>query len=301
MRREDEVRARLAAINFVQEQSSLREDILPWGLLTSRFAYHGERITLIGAQGIWRPAGFEVPISISTAPVEEGRKRPYDDEWTADALLVYHYRRGGAEQAANAGLRLARQRSTPLIYFHGVAKGKYVAACPVFIVGDDRHTATFTVSIDDPPALMQGIPPVGDSRRRYVTRLVQQRMHQAEFRVRVLAAYRQMCAMCRLRHVELLDAAHILPDSDPDGMPTVSNGLALCKLHHAAFDSHLVGVRPGGLIVVRSDLLRETDGPMLRHGLQGLNGQKIETPIRSELRPSEDFLARRFELFLRTA
>ena len=119
--------------------------------------------------------------------------------------------------------------------------------------------------------------------------------------MRVLAAYRQMCAMCRLRHVELLDAAHILPDSDPDGMPTVSNGLALCKLHHAAFDSHLVGVRPGGLIVVRSDLLRETDGPMLRHGLQGLNGQKIETPIRSELRPSEDFLARRFELFLRTA
>jgi hypothetical protein len=36
--------------------------------------------------------------------------------------------------------------------------------------------------------------------------------------------------------VELLDAAHILPDGHPKGEPVVPNGLALCKLHHAAFD-----------------------------------------------------------------
>ncbi len=37
-------------------------------------------------------------------------------------------------------------------------------------------------------------------------------MHQQEFRQRVLRAYRERCAICRLRHEELLDAAHILPD-----------------------------------------------------------------------------------------
>ena len=50
--------------------------------------------------------------------------------------------------------------------------------------------------------------------------------------------------VCRLRHWELLDAAHILPDKHPLGEPVVPNGLALCKLHHAAFDADILGVRP---------------------------------------------------------
>ncbi len=50
--------------------------------------------------------------------------------------------------------------------------------------------------------------------------------------------------MCRLRHEELLEAAHILPDGHPQGLAVVPNGLALCKLHHAAFDSYIIGVTP---------------------------------------------------------
>lgn len=188
-------------------------------------------------------------------------------------------------------------RSVPLVYFHGVAKGLYTAACPVFVVGDDPKNLSFTVAIDDPPAAGAAGREGDDSRRRYVTRLVQQRLHQAEFRARVLAAYRQMCAMCRLRHDELLDAAHILPDGHPKGAPTVANGLALCKLHHAAFDSNMVGIREDRIIVVRSDLLKETDGPMLRHGLQGLSGQRILTPRNAALQPNPEFLAERFQLF----
>ena len=51
------------------------------------------------------------------------------------------------------------------------------------------------------------------------------RLHQATFRERVLHAYRTSCAICRLRHRELLDAAHILPDGHPRGEPVVPNGL----------------------------------------------------------------------------
>ena len=72
-------------------------------------------------------------------------------------------------------------------------------------------------------------------RRRYITSEYRVRLHQAAFRERVLDAYQDQCSLCRLRHRELLDAAHIIPDSDPDGEPVVPNGLALCKLHHAAF------------------------------------------------------------------
>jgi len=50
---------------------------------------------------------------------------------------------------------------------------------------------------------------------------------------------------------------------------TPINGLALCKLHHAAFDANIIGVTPDLEVTVRLDVLQEIDGPMLQHGLQG--------------------------------
>jgi putative restriction endonuclease len=75
------------------------------------------------------------------------------------------------------------------------------------------------------------------------------------------------------------------------------NGLALCKLHHAAFDSHMLGVRPDLVIELRRDILDEADGPMLQFGLQGFHGMALHAPRLAELRPCKDFLAERFELF----
>ena len=92
----------------------------------------------------------------------------------------------------------------------------------------------------------------GEERRRYVTRELQVRLYQRSFRERVLRAYHSQCALCRVRHHELLDAAHIVPDRE-GGEPGVPNGLSLCKLHHAAFDKLFVGVRPNGIIEVRRD------------------------------------------------
>lgn len=88
--------------------------------------------------------------------------------------------------------------------------------------------------------------PSGDTeiRRRYPTRVFRQRLHQREFRERVVRAYQHHCAGCRLRRNELLEAAHIIADADSGGVPSVPNGLALCKLHHAAFDAHLIGISP---------------------------------------------------------
>ena len=52
---------------------------------------------------------------------------------------------------------------------------------------------------------------------------------------------------------------------------------------------------------VRLDILREADGPMLRHGLQGFQGVQIETPRAAALKPRAEFLAERYEIFRRAS
>jgi putative restriction endonuclease len=242
-----------------------------------------------------------MPLSITTVPVVEGEERPYEDVLGADGLLRYRYRGTDPNHHENVGLRLAMQRQVPLIYFHGIEPGLYEAAWPIYIVGDDPAQLTFTVTVDEGQFVSLGNrldePAETDLRRRYSTRIFQQRLHQTAFRERVLAAYERVCAVCRLRRDQFLEAAHILPDRHPSGEPLISNGLALCKLHHAAFDSHIIGVRPDCTIHVRDDVLSESDGPMLIHGLQGFHNQTLRVPKKEAWRPSTAFLEERYVLF----
>jgi putative restriction endonuclease len=195
------------------------------------------------------------------------------------------------------------QESVPLVYFHAVEPGRYVPAYPVFVVADDPRRLTFTMQVDDMGAVLTtstlavGSVEDAEPRRAYVTATVRRRIHQVAFRERVLRAYRQRCALCRLQHQELLDAAHIIPDRDAAGEPIVSNGLALCKLHHAAFDRFFFAVRPDFTIEVRESILREADGPMLVVGLQQIHDARLELPKRPADRPDPERLARRYDEF----
>jgi putative restriction endonuclease len=76
----------------------------------------------------------------------------------------------------------------------------------------------------------------------------------------------------------------------------VPNGIPLSKIHHAAFDAHLIGIDPDFRLHVSERLLRQNDGPMLE-ALKGLNGGKIHLPSRAVDRPDRDRLAQRFERF----
>ena len=134
-----------------------------------------------------------------------------------------------------------------------------------------------------------------ETRRHYLA-LVQRRTGQARFRESVLDAYASRCTLCRLRHRELLDAAHIVSYAE-GGTHPVTNGLSMCKIHHAAYDANIVGVRPDGVAEVRGDVLEEKDGPMLRHGLQEIHGVRIHLPRVLEKRPSVNALERRYEGF----
>ena len=295
-------RVRVAAFQFLEEEVARHGEAVPRKTLAEGFTFEGQRVPLLGPQGIFKAAILpEMPLSITTVPIVEGRTRPYEDEMTQEGQLRYRYRGSDPAHRDNAGLRLAMQRRAPLVYLYGLVPGRYLPCWPVYIVGDDPSNLCFTVSIDDRMVMKKDLFATADrgdeARRQYVTRLTRQRMHQQTFRQRVLRAYREQCAICRLRHEELLDAAHILPDGHPKGEPIVSNGLALCKLHHAAYDRHVLGIRPGLIVEIRPDILEEPDGPMLRYGLQGFHGARLHVPRHQDLRPNPDFLAERYDIF----
>lgn len=134
-----------------------------------------------------------------------------------------------------------------------------------------------------------------------MTRLAVQRLHQAAFRQRVLKAYRESCSVCNLHHTQLLDAAHILPDLHEQGDPVVPNGLSFCKIHHAAFDTNILGIRPDYIIEIRKDILTEVDGPMLEHGLQAHHGGALLVPRAVDDQPDRKRLELRWEEFRRAS
>lgn len=293
---------RAAAFKWLEKQVLLHGDLLPRTILEQGFFFNGQRITLVGPQGIWKPKVLELPLSITT--VADG---PYNDT-IMEGLLEYSCRRNGPNHRDNIGLREAMRRNVPLIYFLGVEKGKYLAEWPVFIVEDIQQEEIFRVLIDEkslvekyregkPGEALYVFEEAVDYRRRYVTNQAIARLHQRVFRARVLTAYREQCAFCRLRHPQLLDAAHIIPDKEEGGEPVIPNGLSLCKIHHAAFDGNFIGVNPDYQIIVREDILQEFDGPMLRHGIQKMHEQKIILPSNRSNWPDRERLEVRFNKF----
>ena len=197
---------RLAAFNWLSEQVGIHGDVLPRKLLERGFGFEGERIVLISPQGIFKPRVMQYPLTITTAP--EG---PYDDAFGTDGYLSYRYRGKDPNHRDNAGLREAYRNRIPLIYFHGVVPGKYLAVWPVYIIGDDPAALTFKVAVEDQVSMGRQddytVPEENVLKRAYMTAEVRIRLHQRGFREKVLAAYRSQCAFCKLKYGELLDAA----------------------------------------------------------------------------------------------
>ena len=297
-----DLQVRITAFNWLTEQVNLHGDVLPRKLLERGFEFQGQRIPLVAPQGIFKPQMLDLPLSITTAP-----KGPYDDYFGNDNFLLYRYRGTDPNHRDNVGLRKVFALKCPLVYLHGIEPGKYLATYPVYIIGDDLANLMFKVAVDDTlPAVeytqasvVRQIAEVSDARHAYLTATVKVRLHQRAFRERVLDAYRSQCAFCRLKHRELLDAAHIIPDNLPESRPTVDNGISLCKLHHAAYDSFILGVTTDYVIRVREDILEEEDGPVLQHGLKGLHNTKLILPSLKSHYPSREALEWRYSRFTR--
>ena len=199
------------------------------------------------------------------------------------------WRLQGVEYAQLFRERRTIEQEVRLRWPGGIAPSRYQVMLPDFISGWD---ATSLKARADQEALA---PPENALERRYALRAVKQRLHQASFREAVIA-YNGRCALSGLPEPLLLDAAHIIVDKDERlGQPVVPNGIPLSKIHHAAFDAHLIGIDPDYRLHVSARLLIRNDGPMLE-ALKRLNGGTILSS-RIKDRPDRDRLAIRFERF----
>lgn len=297
----------------VEEQADIRQDIFRWlqsqelarggyefrrEFLRSEYTYRGVQIALMDRQtGIWNPQGFDTTLSITNT-----LKGPYDDESNAQYLRYSYERVAGRPliSGRNLKLRAAAERQDPLILFQEVLPALYLPRYPVFIQQDDPVEGFVSVTLEkslvdlDDPIYSSGSP------KEYAEQVRMVRRHQRDFRRRVVRAYQDHCAVCELNIPALIDAAHITPDIDVSSSTEVSNGLALCKLHHAAYDGNLLGIDGDYRVSVRPDVLALPGTSLVRHGMQEMNGRSLYVPRAFSLRPDRDSLQVRYEGFLKS-
>lgn len=242
-------------------------------------------------RGIWNPQNMLATLSVISNPAG-----PYADTHVGESLFAYDYRAGSTD-GDNKKMRRAYELELPIILLRTIRPGVFVPVFPVYVVKDDIDNRRFLLALDESLRFVADPLHLKPIEREYAIRAIKQRLHQPEFRGRIMVAYEQSCTVCTLKHGRLLDAAHIIGDDKPHGIPVVDNGLSMCKIHHAAYDANLLGISPDYVVQINGDLMDEIDGPMLRHGLQEMDGQPIKLPKRHVDRPSKERLAERFDEF----
>ncbi|MGH2631731.1 MAG: HNH endonuclease [Actinomycetota bacterium] len=300
--RDDELRASVFA--YLEALTRSKDVVSQEELM--EFGFEGQRVSLLQhMRGIRVVSGLAAALTIRTTFRSDPKDLPYADEEGADGYYRYKWRGTDPDAHDNVALRRAMTGGKPLAWFVGVAPGTFVPIFPVWLVGEEPDQHSFVLAFDalirdEFQPLRLDHPVDLAARRQYAMATVRQRLHQPVFRRRVLTAYGSACALCNLRHENLLDAAHIKEDSE-GGQPIVPNGVAMCAIHHRAFDGDVIGIRPDCVIEVRRDILDESDGPTLRFALQGVHRTDLTVPRQKAARPSADLLEERYERFLRAS
>ena len=304
----------------VGEEPGFREAVFAWlrarMLVTPVFSRDdlaavtvGDRVVrLIATQsGIWKPKGMVAALSMSTGYYVDETTRPYADGIGTDELLRYKWRGTDRDHADNRALRSAMEMQVPLIWFVGVGHRAgsntqvFQPVLPVWLIAEEPGEHQFVLALEASQLELvdHGSLHVSAIERRYNLVTAKQRLHQPLFRARVLHAYERRCAVCRLPFEKLLDAAHIKSDSD-GGEARVSNGLALCRIHHGAFDANILGIDADYKVTIKESVLDTFDGPTLQHALKEMHGAKLaQLPASRPERPDRALLDERFQQFLR--
>jgi putative restriction endonuclease len=296
---------RLAAFAALRSLREREGGVVTTKGLDEGFTFGGERIAFRNPQkGIWRPRQLSTTsgaaLTLVTVQPRAGRPRPYDDQIASDQdYFVYRYEGEDPNYWTNEAVRRAFELQRPLIYLYGITPGVYVPIFPCYVIADLPSALAFhlTPDLESLRPITGAPPPQLEVQRAYAMRAVKVRLHQRRFRELVVGAYKCRCSVCTLGHWQLLDAAHIVPDREERGFAEIPNGLALCRIHHAAFDANILGVDADHKVHIRGDVLEEHDGPMLKHALQEMHGQLITVPRDSRLQPKLEYLEERFARF----
>lgn len=292
---------RSAALAAIESLANENGYCLPWTKINEGFRFGSERVKFANrAKGIFKPRQMSGALSVKTVVPRGSRQIWYQDQTMgglgfdeSTGLLPYDLAQGGRNDWTNQALLQARIRDAPLIYFQGIEAGVYVPIFPVWISVFDWERGRILLSAErfDTPHITERI----EIDRYYSQSSVKTRNHQAWFSQRVRAAYDWRCAVTGLPVRELLVGAHIIPDSE-GGRASINNGICMSQLHHAAYDSNLLGIDTRHQIHVskRIGLLR--DGPFLED-FKRLEGRTIRLPNDKMDWPRPEWLDMRFEKY----
>lgn len=105
-------------------------------------------------------------------------------------------------------------------------------------------------------------------KRKYAVMQTRKALRANDFARRVLGAYGHRCAMCDMQ-LKLIDGAHILPVEHEDSTDATNNGVALCAIHHRAYDRSLVTFDPKFTIHLNIKLIKKLKDEDRAGGLKG--------------------------------
>ena len=183
-----DAKIRMTAFEQVQRLNDLYESLTA-NYLKAGFHYEGNRIPLVNPQrGIFKPKKMQYLLSIRTVFPTSGKKVWYDDQREihrriieSEDTLDYAFMGQDPNAADNQWLLEAFKNQVPVIYFLGIAPGRYQAIIPAFISGWDPNAliaqVVFGLPNQDNISIPQSI-----QERRYALRVVKQRLHQSSFR-----------------------------------------------------------------------------------------------------------------------
>ena len=135
---------RLAAFEHVRKLGETHDHLTATELKPG-FVFEGERVPLMNPQrGIFKPQQMRFLLSIKTVFPRPGARVWYDDQrevhrqiFEADETIDYAFMGQDPDAADNRWLREAFEHQIPIIYFLGIAPGRYQAMVPAFISGWD--------------------------------------------------------------------------------------------------------------------------------------------------------------------
>jgi putative restriction endonuclease len=137
-------------------------------------------------KGIRNPANFDATLSIVSAS-DNGRYNVYDDAIDREnGLLYYSWAQGPLDAGDNRKLNVAFEQQAPIILFEKPLANVYVPIIGVRVIDVRPDRRQFVIDLDDSGMRPS---PTATLDKRYVERLVKQRVHQPVFRARVLNAY----------------------------------------------------------------------------------------------------------------
>src|SRR6266545_7719105 len=218
MERDEDVRtACFLALDVLRAQFG--EELRYKDGLDRGFTFRGRRVPFLNYQkGIYRSG---VQRGAAALSIQTSARSPYADIETSEGFF-YDYRAGAIDQPDNRALRSACDLGVPLVYFVASRPGLYRPLYPYYVTQDvpaERRVIVSPGKLVGPVDEPDPVPVVDPIEREYVVRETKVRLHQGRFRGAVLLAYRDQCAVCRLKEIRLLDAAHIEPDTSTAGDP----------------------------------------------------------------------------------